>query len=596
MTSTLRRIFPYIVDFILINVSVILAYYLRYGRQMPVSQLEIYAGMAFVVVLVKIVTYHIMGLYKPMWRYAGFDEILSIFFAVVISNVIIIVYIYLNGLTSVPRSIYVIAACLDFLLIGGSRFYRQIFIRLRFPVFSNALRVMIIGAGETGGSLIREFRDNPSKGMLPVCIIDKDGTKKGRRINGIPIIGGYGDIITATQNKNVDLIIIAAPSITKTDLTDVISECNKTKCRLKIADDTVKDINKDIRDVDIGDLLGRDEVVFENGMAKGLIEGKTVLVTGGGGFIGSELSRQIGELNPKRIVIADMLENNILEIANELERLYPSLDVAQVVVNIREAERVNEVFMEYRPDVVFHTAAHKHVYLMELNPQEAVKNNIFGTLNVAKAADMSGVKRFVFVSTDKAVNPTNVYGATKRVCEMIIQAMNTVSKTEFTAVRFGNVLGATGTVIPIFRKQIEAGGPVTVRHREVIRYYMTVQEASKLVILSGSMAKGGEIFVLDMGEPVLIDNLARDLIRLSGFTPDEDIKIIYTGLLAGEKLYEELLMADEGLIPTENKKIFVSKIMDISMDELGDVIGIVERGMDDGDIAGALRKVVPTYV
>lgn len=611
MTSPLRRLFPYLTDCILINLSAVLSYYLRYGKNMPFHQLEVYAGMAIVVMMVKIAVYHFMGLYKPMWRYAGFDEILSIFFAVCIGNGIIIVYIYLNGLTMVPRSIYVIATFVDFLFIGGSRFYRKILSRLnltrRFSVGSVTKRAMIIGAGEAGGMLIQEYRNNPARGIVPVCLIDDDRHKIGRGINGIPVVGDRHSIAYFAEAKRIDQLIIAIPSIKRNDLTSILEECNKTKCQLKILPffNQIQDIAgnvseillKKMRSVDIDDLLGREEVDLDNSAAYGLTEGKTVLVTGGGGSIGSELCRQISRLNPARIVITEISEEHTLYIADELSETFPSIAVERVIMNIREEERVREVFDLCRPDIVFHTAAHKHVHLMELNPREAVKNNVLGTWNVVRAADATGVKRFVLVSTDKAVNPTNVYGATKRVCEMIVQAVNANSRTEFTAVRFGNVLGSNGSVIPIFKKQIAAGGPVTVRHPEVIRYFMTVQEASKLVILAGAMAKGGEIFVLDMGKPVKMDKLARDLVRLSGLTPDEDIEIRYTGLKPGEKLYEELLMADENLVSTENSKIFISRIMDISMEDLEDKLHILRDGLAQGDAetVTALRQVVPTY-
>lgn len=610
MPTPLRRFLPYLADCILINLSAILSYYLRYGKNMPLQQLQIYTGMAIVVVIVKIAVFHFMGLYKPMWRYAGFDEILRIFFAVCVGNAIIIIYIYLNGLTMVPRSIYIIAIFVDFLFIGGSRFYRQIFNRLqvmnRFPA-AQTKRVMIIGAGEAGGMLIQEYRNNPARGILPVCFIDDDKQKIGRGLSGIPVVGDRHSIAYFAEAKRIDQIIIAIPSIKRNDLTEILKACNQTKCQLKILPfyNQIQDIEgnvadillKKIRDVDIDDLLGREEVDLDNSDARSLIQGATILVTGGGGSIGSELCRQISRLNPARIVIAEMSEDHTLYIADELNETFPAIAVERVMMNIREEDRVREVFAQYRPDMVFHTAAHKHVHLMELNPREAVKNNIFGTLNIARAADACGVRRFVLVSTDKAVNPTNVYGATKRVCEMIVQAMNTVSPTEFIAVRFGNVLGSNGSVIPIFKKQIAVGGPVTVRHPEVIRYFMTVQEASKLVILAGSLAKGGEIFVLDMGEPVKMDKLARDLIRLSGLTPDEDIEIRYTGLKPGEKLYEELLMADESLVATDNSKIFVSRILDVTMDELEEKLRIIREGLTQGDpeTVAALRQTVPSF-
>jgi FlaA1/EpsC-like NDP-sugar epimerase len=435
-----------------------------------------------------------------------------------------------------------------------------------------------------------------------VAIIDEDSYKIGKEINGVPIVGSNKDIVDVIIKKKIDEAIIAIPSAANKVINEIYNECSKTNCKVKILpsvaqliDETV--VMQKVRDVNIEDLLGREPVNLDVEGISSYIAGQVVLVTGGGGSIGSELCRQIASFKPRQLVILDNYENNAYDIQNELLYQYPDLNLVTIIANIREKHRMDSIFKKYRPNVVFHAAAHKHVPLMEANPTEAIKNNVFGTLNVAECADKFGVRRFVLISTDKAVNPTNIMGATKRIAEMIIQAINKHSKTEFVAVRFGNVLGSNGSVIPLFKKQIEQGGPVTVTHPEVTRFFMTIPEAVQLVIQAGAMAKGGEIFVLDMGQPVRIYDLARNLIKLSGFEPDEDIKIEFSGLRPGEKLYEELLMDEEGLKSTANHKIFVAQpvftdfaLLKREIDCLKEII------MTDADeVMNYVQMIVPTY-
>lgn len=600
------------IDIVLINVAVIISYIMRLGKNLSIEHIKFYMTMAIWVTLTKLVIFYIMGLYKPIWKYAGLDDIITVFISSCMANGIIIVFIYLLSLTQVPRSIYLIDTFVDFVLIIGSRFSKRILNRflnndISFYSENKTKRVMIIGAGEAGGILIQELRNHPKRGLMPVCFIDDDINKKGRRLNGIPVVGTRNDIVHFCISKKIDQIIIAIPSIKKEALNSIVDECKKTKCEIKIVpfvnqiqtiEGNVSDLLvKRMRDVDIEDLLGRDEISLDNKEIIKYIKDKIVLVTGGGGSIGSELCRQIANYEPKQLVILDIYENNIYDIQNELKSKLPNLNLVTLIASVRDRETIFKIFEKYKPNIVFHAAAHKHVPLMEDSPKEAVKNNVFGALNVVQASDKYKVERFVQISTDKAVNPTNVMGATKRLCEMIVQTYAKISKTNFVAVRFGNVLGSNGSVIPLFKKQIAQGGPVTVTHPDIIRYFMTIPEAVQLVLEAGSMAKGGEIFVLDMGEPVKIDKLARDLIKLSGFEPDEDIKIVYSGLRPGEKLYEELLMAEEGINKTSHNKIYIAKPMNITIDELNEKLEILKKGLEGSNenIIKSIRLVVPTY-
>jgi len=527
-------------------------------------------------------------------------------------NAAVLAYTYLTQIPNfqeailpVPRAIYIIAWLLDIMFIGGIRFAYRVLKQWSFKGIwqpSDKKRALIIGAGDAGAMVIREMHNHEELGMYPVAVIDDDDLKLGKKIHNVPVVGTRYRIEEIVIKKGIDIIIIAIPSINKKDRREIIEICNRTGVEVKILPGVYEFIEGNInishlRNVEIEDLLGRDPIELDVDQISGYLKNSVVLVTGGGGSIGSELCRQIAAFNPKKLLILDIYENNAYDIQNELLEKYPSMDLTVLIASIREKERIDEIFNEYRPQIVFHAAAHKHVPLMEHNPMEAIKNNVFGTLNLVQAADKYRVKRFVLISTDKAVNPTNVMGASKRLCEMMIQTYNRYSKTEFVAVRFGNVLGSNGSVIPLFKKQIEKGGPVTVTHPDIIRYFMTIPEAVQLVIQAGGMAKGGEIFVLDMGEPVKIDKLARDLIRLSGFEPDVDIKIVYTGLRPGEKLYEELLMEEEGLTETIHDKIHIARPMDLTMEELNEKLDILSRacyGKKD-EVIKAIKETVPTY-
>ena len=449
---------------------------------------------------------------------------------------------------------------------------------------------------------VKEIETSNYLSMHVVCAIDDHPGCHGKYLRGVPIVGGREKIQESVDKYGVDEIIIAIPSASRATLKPILEICKETGCRMRILPGMYQIINGEVnvsklREVQIEDLLGRDPIQVNVDEIIGYVSGKTVLVTGGGGSIGSELCRQIAQHNPKCLIIFDIYENGVYEVQQELKQKYPHLNMEVLIGSVRNTAIVEEVFKLYRPDIVYHAAAHKHVPLMEVSPHEAIKNNVFGTLKVARAADEYGVRRFVLISTDKAVNPTNIMGASKRICEMIIQDMNRKSKTEYVAVRFGNVLGSNGSVVPLFKKQIEAGGPVTVTHPDIIRYFMTIPEAVSLVLQAGAYAKGGEIFVLDMGEPMKIDDLARNLIKLSGYRVDDEIKIEYTGLRPGEKMYEELLMNEEGLTETANKMIYIGKPIEIDDEKFEQQLEQLRAASqaEESDIRAEVAKIVPTY-
>ena len=546
------------------------------------------------------------GCYSSLWRYAGTEEVLSI----VIGSLLYVVpcallhrisgYNY-TSLFYIVNTIFIIAST------GGIRLaYRtgRRFVTLNC-VKGNASKVLLVGAGTAGHLVINEIKENPQMKKRVIGILDDDKNKVGRKIHNIKILGTTDDVEKTVEKYNVDEIIIAMANISKKEKKIIIEKCHKTKCKLKILPGIYEIIDgkvdvKKIRDVDIEDLLGREPIKTNLKEISDYVENKVVLVTGGGGSIGSELCRQIATFKPKHLIIVDNYENNAYAIQQELIRKYGNkLNLSTIIASIREEVRMEEIFKTYRPEVVFHAAAHKHVPLMENSPSEAIKNNVFGTYKVASLSDKYGVKRFVLISTDKAVNPTNIMGATKRAAEMIIQTLNEKSKTEYVAVRFGNVLGSNGSVIPLFKKQIEEGGPVTVTHPDIIRYFMTIPEAVGLVIQAGAMAKGGEIFVLDMGDPVKIVDLAKNLIKLSGFEPGVDMKVEYTGLRPGEKLYEELLMSEEGLTSTANEKIFIGKPVDFSTEKVEKHLEVLNKIVDNEEvdmIDSVMREFVTTYI
>ena len=556
--------------------------------------------------LIHTVSFKLFRCYSSLWRYAGEEELVSILLACLVY--VIPVYIA-HRLIGIDYSIlfYIVSTILIIGYTGGLRLVYRTGRRFktRMIVSQDSQRVLVVGAGSAGQMIINELKENPQLKKVPVGIIDDDINKIGRVIHNVKILGDTSQVKEIVEKENVDEIILAMANVDKARKSEIINICKETKCKLKtipgiyeIIDGKV-DIKK-IRDVDIEDLLGREPIKVNMEEMSGYIEERTVLVTGGGGSIGSELCRQIASFNPKHLIIVDNYENNAYAIQQELIRKYEGkLNLSTIIASIREYKRMDEIFNEYKPDVVFHAAAHKHVPLMENSPSEAIKNNIFGTLNVARLADTYKVKRMVLISTDKAVNPTNIMGATKRAAEMIIQTINKNSKTEFVAVRFGNVLGSNGSVIPLFKKQIAEGGPVTITHPDIIRYFMTIPEAVQLVLQAGAMAKGGEIFILDMGEPVKIVDLANNLIRLSGFEPGVDIKIEYSGLRAGEKLYEELLMSEEGLTKTANSKIFIGKPVEFDSKKVMHNLEMLKKIVDNEEVElidSVMRAFVTTYI
>ena len=626
-------------DLIVVNLSYILALWLRFDLRFSAAisrgYIDAWAKFTPVYTVFCLAVFWSTRLYKSIWRYASYAELLYIIKATVITGVFHSVFITLF-VKRMPISYYLIGTMLQFILMAGIRFsYRFALMIQGQHLKSNTYgRVMVIGAGNAGQAIIRDIRRSLQLNDRVLCIIDDDPNKKGRFIDGIPIVGDRDTILENVEKYHIQKIYLAIPSATAEQRRDILNICKETNCELKnlpgmyqfmTGDVTVSKMKK----VSVEDLLGREPIKADMKEVFDFINGKTVMVTGGGGSIGSELCRQIAAHEPRRLIIFDIYENNAYDIQMELRDKYPDLDLVTLIGSVRDSRRIFGVFEEYRPEIVYHAAAHKHVPLMEDSPNEAIKNNAIGTYKTAYAAMVHGCERFVLISTDKAVNPTNIMGASKRLCEMIIQSFDSKIKagkaneipqlfthsgienadkdgtgevfrnvkTEFVAVRFGNVLGSNGSVIPLFKKMIENGGPVKVTHPEIIRYFMTIPEAVSLVLLAGTYAKGGEIFVLDMGSPVKIDTLARNLIRLSGYKPDVDIKIVYTGLRPGEKLYEEKLMAEEGLMKTENELIHIGKPIpfdtDVFLEQLNELMLIAYT--NNKDIRSQVEKMVSTY-
>ncbi len=523
-------------------------------------------------ILVTLIVFYIMRLYSSLWAFAGETELQNIVVACVLSMLAGAVGLQFFKVTSraVPRSYYPAYMAVLVVCIFASRFSYRFFRGLKHKQQNkkNLISVMVIGAGEAANLIIKEIVNSNFSTMVIKCIIDDDKGKWGRYIQGIKVAGGREKIVECADIYDVDEIIVAMPSAPRTEIKEILDICKDTNCKLRSLPGMYQLVNGEVnvsklRDVELEDLLGREPITVDMDSILGYVQGKVVLVTGGGGSIGSELCRQIANHKPKQLIIVDIYENSVYDIQQELKLKFPDLNLMVLIASVRNTNRMNYIFSKYRPNIVYHAAAHKHVPLMEDSPTEAIKNNVFGTFKTAQAAAMSGVKRFVMISTDKAVNPTNIMGASKRICEMIIQTFDKHYETEFVAVRFGNVLGSNGSVIPLFRKQIAAGGPVTVTHPDIIRYFMTIPEAVSLVLQAGAYAKGGEIFVLDMGEPVKILSLAENLIKLSGYRVGEDIKIEFTGLRPGEKLYEELLMDEEGMKDTANRMIHIGKPIEL---------------------------------
>ncbi|AZR74908.1 nucleoside-diphosphate sugar epimerase [Anoxybacter fermentans] len=556
-----------ICDIVFIQISLLLSFILRFEGTLPNGFWKLYGPLIIPITVFKIGAFIFSNLYKKVWRYANLHELVSIIQGVTLGSVILVGYVFFFRV-SFPRSIIILDWMTTIMLIGGSRFFLRIWKEYSGPVAAsqNAKRVLIVGAGDAGEMVLKEYKKHKELNTRIVGFIDDDPAKLNLEIHGVRVLGNRNKIPYIIKRYNVDEVIIAIPSASGKEIREIHKLCSKNNnVTVRILPGVYEIINGDvslnqIREVQVEDLLGREPVKINMEEVAAYLTGKTVLITGGGGSIGSELCRQVARFDPEKLIIFDISENNVYDIELELKERYKHLNIIPVIGSIRDMPRLRQVFKKYRPDVVFHAAAHKHVPLMEYNPEEAVKNNIFGTRNVALAADEFGVERFVMISTDKAVNPTNVMGATKRVAEMIIQDINKRSKTKFVAVRFGNVLGSRGSVIPLFKKQIAQGGPVTVTHPEITRYFMTIPEASQLVIQAGALGQGGEVFVLDMGKPVKIIDLARDLIELSGLKVGEDIEIKITGLRPGEKLYEELLSDKEETLATKHERILIAKM------------------------------------
>lgn len=567
---------------------------------------EIYF-MLGILALINVLVLGVFHLYNNLWEYASVDEAIQIVLAVALSTLVGAVFLWIIDVR-LPIRVFFVALFLLIFFCGGMRMVYRV-ARRKKRAFSSPThacdrpRTLIVGAGETGSLTIdRMASKDPLMPGIPIVAVDDDPAKRGLRIHGVKVGGTSDDIIDLVDKYDIEQIVVAIPSSTLEARRRIFGICTKTDCRLRtlpnireLRIDELGDVS--LRDVDVADLLGREEIVLNTRTVSGYIAGETVLVTGGGGSIGSELARQLCKVAPARIVIFDIYENDAYMLRNELLAEYDDIEIDIEIGSVCDVARINEVFAKYRPGAVFHAAAHKHVPLMEVCPREAMQNNVFGTLNAVRAADAYGVGRFIFISTDKAVNPTSVMGATKRLGEMVVQYYARTSKTVFSAVRFGNVLGSNGSVIPVFKRQIAAGGPVTVTHPDIERYFMTIPEASRLVIQAGGLAKGGEIFILDMGEPVKIVELAKSLIQLSGLTPDADIEITFTGLREGEKLYEELLMDEESTLPTTNSSIMVSTGQEISYDEVAAKLDEIEAAIakTDEEAIAILEEAVPTY-
>lgn len=625
-------------DIIAVNLAYLIALWLRFDchyDSIPVKYLEPAFQIMPLHTIVMLAVLASMRLYQSIWRYASLPELVRILWASLIGGAVQIAGTLLF-LKRMPISYYFIGWMLMFGALAVSRFgYRAVHMIYRGKSKANhkGKNVMVIGAGEAGKQLLDEMLRSRHLSAKIKCFIDDDSTKQGKYIGDIPIVGGRTEILAAAHKYEINQIILAIPSLNTKERRDILSICKETGCELMSVPGIYQLVTGEVsvsslKKVSVEDLLGREPIKVNIDEILGYVQGKVILVTGGGGSIGSELCRQIAAHDPKKLIIFDIYENNAYEIEQELKRKYPELDLLTLIGSVRDVKRINQVFEKYKPQIVYHAAAHKHVPLMETSPNESIKNNVIGTYKTALAAKNNGCERFVLISTDKAVNPTNIMGASKRLCEMVVQTLDRVGKlqaagakiqepvlgvhadtaanekkavnqkpTEFVAVRFGNVLGSNGSVIPLFKKQIEEGGPVTVTHPDIIRYFMTIPEAVSLVLQAGAYAKGGEIFILDMGDPVKIDDLARNLIKLSGLIPDVDIDVKYTGLRPGEKLYEEKLMAEEGMLKTANKLIHIAKPIEMDVEKFFvDIQRLYDLCYDNAEnIRETVAGMVDTY-
>ena len=631
----LISIYLVIYDIFAVNVSYLAALFFRFDMHIssiPPEYMQAFIKFAPIYTIFSLFVFHVLRLYNSLWQFASFDELNRIIISSIFTTLFQAAFMTIF-MIRMPISYYVFGAFLQFAMIVGVRFsYRYINLERNRRYNNQAAihNVMIIGAGAAGKTILREMRNSQGMSGKACCVIDDNPNKWDRTMEGVPVVGGRDSIMNAVKTYNIDRIMFAIPSASTKDKRDILNICKETKCELKSLPGIYQLANGEVslskmKSVNVEDLLGRDPIKVDMCEVFKQLTDKTILVTGGGGSIGSELCRQIAAHNPKQLIIFDIYENNAYAIQQELVRKYgDKLNLVTLIGSVRDSRRLDMIFDKYRPDIVYHAAAHKHVPLMETSPNEAIKNNVVGTYKVAYMALKYDVERFVLISTDKAVNPTNIMGASKRLCEMVIQSMERISennefdslpllhdhnkdglkeekpgstKTKFVAVRFGNVLGSNGSVIPLFKKQIAEGGPVTVTHPDIIRYFMTISEAVSLVLQAGTYAKGGEIFVLDMGSPVKIDTLARNLIKLSGHEPDVDIPIVYTGLRSGEKLYEEKLMKEEGLKKTKNKLIFIGQPIPFDMDNFFKNLEDLSQAsyQNSDDIVSMVEKVVSTF-
>ena len=609
MTAGLRRTMViFVLDLLCIAGSFFLALWMRFEFRLgaiPQMYLNEYLKIIGPWIVICLVVFQLFRLYNSIWSFVSIDELFRIILAYGVLLAAGLAYVLILKI-DMPRSFYFAGFIMSFMSTTALRFSYRFMRQLMAGIStekSERDRILMIGAGEAGRQLIREINSNPRLGSRVVCIIDDNPSKRRRYLDGVEIAGGRQGIPDAVKKYRVNKIIFAIPTCDGQDRKEILDICSKTGCRVQAVPGMFQLVNGEVsvsklRDVELQDLLGRDPIQVKLEEICRYISGKVVMVTGGGGSIGSELCRQIAKSKPEQLIIFDIYENNAYDIQMELRHTHPELNLEVLIGSVRDMGRLDDVMAKYRPELVFHAAAHKHVPLMEDSPNEAIKNNVFGTYKMAMASVKYGVKKFVLISTDKAVNPTNIMGASKRLCEMVVQMMNRRSpNTDFVAVRFGNVLGSNGSVIPLFKKQIAEGGPVTVTHPEITRFFMTIPEAVSLVLQAGYYAKGGEIFILDMGQPVKIDTMARNLIRLSGHEPDVDIKIVYTGLRPGEKLYEEILMAEEGLQETSNKLIHIGKPIVMDDEEFCHQLDRLEKACQEEteDMKDIVASVVPTY-
>ena len=603
--STLKGLVLFTYDIITLMLSSLFALLIM-GEEDLFASFQEYLPYSIVAIGSSVIIYFILKLYNSLWKYASVGEAIRI---VVATISVLIINVIMRLSTGLPSMRWAVSFMfMQFLFACFVRFAYRMYKNLRqgnligFSSQSKKRRVMIVGAGDAGVSIASEMQTSEVLNMMPVCFIDDDYRKINSYVNGIKVVGNRDDIPEQAAKNHIDSIIVAIPSADKREVKTILNICKDTKCEIKFLPGTKslldeKNLLQNVKSVEITDLLGREQIEVNMDEIMGYIENKVIMVTGGGGSIGSELCRQIALHSPKQLIIFDIYENNAYEIEQELKRNMPSLNLLVLIGSVRDKGKLENVFSTYKPNIVFHAAAHKHVPLMETSPNEAIKNNVFGTLNCAQISSKYGVERFVLISTDKAVNPTNIMGASKRLCEMVVQTINKSSETEFIAVRFGNVLGSNGSVIPLFKKQIEKGGPVTVTHKDITRYFMTIPEAVSLVLQAGAFAKGGEIFVLDMGKPVKIYDLAENLIKLSGYTPNVDMNIEITGLRPGEKLYEELLMDEEGLAKTDNDLIYIGKPINLNEETFFyDLDRLYEAAYSETDeMKEIVSLLVPTY-